>query len=234
MPAYAMKKRLKKGMLMTPNLAQAAHKGRKTVTRRIVKPPPKYVDELPSDAIPGEVAIVEGKVWRCSVYSQNQPDAIKWRYLQPRLRPGDIVAIKETHWRWGFHYRNENNQWSFHPVTGDPVEHVVFKRQLIQNAPPHRDSVGYHKRSALFLPYDYARTHVLIEDVRPERLQDITEEDAQNEGAVKMHLDDLGQSFRSHKRGFQVLWDSINGKTYPWASNPWIWRYQFHKVTGGC
>lgn len=27
----------------------------------------------------------------------------------------------------------------------------------------------------------------------------------------------------------KALWDSINGKRHPWASNPWVWRYEFRR-----
>lgn len=35
-----------------------------------------------------------------------------------------------------------------------------------------------------------------------------------------------------HSQGFRRLWDSINGKKYPWASNPWVWVLEFERVQG--
>jgi len=28
---------------------------------------------------------------------------------------------------------------------------------------------------------------------------------------------------------YEALWDSIN-KEYMWASNPWVWRYEYERV----
>lgn len=45
---------------------------------------PTYLDQLPSSALPGETAIVDGELWRCSRYSKLQPDSIKWRLARSR------------------------------------------------------------------------------------------------------------------------------------------------------
>lgn len=31
---------------------------------------------------------------------------------------------------------------------------------------------------------------------------------------------------------FESLWNSINGKSHPWASNPWVWAITFMRVEG--
>lgn len=46
------------------------------------------------------------------------------------------------------------------------------------------------------------------------------------EGAEKVYFDALNQPLQQ----FCDLWDSINGKTYPWASNPWCWVLSFRNV----
>ncbi|WP_202960970.1 hypothetical protein [Desulfitobacterium hafniense] len=76
--------------------------------------------------------------------------------------------------------------------------------------------------------------------VRVERLQDITEEDARCEGAVKTypytcsatgktaHMQDENGTFRD---GFACLWDFINAKRgYGWDVNPWVWVYEFNRM----
>lgn len=71
---------------------------------------------------------------------------------------------------------------------------------------------------------------IKITDVRVERLWDISEEDAKAEGTERMALDDLGGSCRTHKRGFQSLWESIHGEG-AWEANPWVWVYDFRRIT---
>jgi len=34
----------------------------------------------------------------------------------------------------------------------------------------------------------------------------------------------------THRLNFEQLWDSINGKTYPWKDNPFVWVYEFRRI----
>jgi len=90
------------------------------------------------------------------------------------------------------------------------------------------------KRSPLFMPAWAARYFIQITDVRAERLQEITEIDALNEGAEAWYktapnTDGAGYIWDSkgHVMGFARLWDTINKPPYDWQSNPWVWRYEF-------
>lgn len=40
----------------------------------------------------------------------------------------------------------------------------------------------------------------------------------------------LGEGRFSGKFEYQMLWSSINGKTFPWSSNPWVWVITFKRV----
>lgn len=101
---------------------------------------------------------------------------------------------------------------------------------------------------SVHMPRWASRITAKITGVRVERLQEISEEDARDEG-VQSHIDDLdGRAFDNFERSlcrrvkamnpkatvttkraaFSVLWDSINGKTHPWASNPWVWVVTFN------
>ena len=80
-----------------------------------------------------------------------------------------------------------------------------------------------HAHPSKYAPLD-------VTSVRVERLQEITEEDAIREGCT---VDDRpGTAIADFDAGtardqFRNLWDSINGKTFPWASNPWVWSIGF-------
>lgn len=75
-------------------------------------------------------------------------------------------------------------------------------------------------QSSMFMPMKVARIrNVPIVKVRVERLHDLTEADAQNEGCPIGKL--------SPHAWYGSLWDSINGKTLPWSKNPWVWVYEF-------
>lgn len=69
------------------------------------------------------------------------------------------------------------------------------------------------------MPRWASRLVLEITAVRVERLQVISEEDARAEGVSDEAIAEHG----SAREAFRVLWDSINGKRAPWASNPWVW-----------
>lgn len=74
-------------------------------------------------------------------------------------------------------------------------------------------------RSSLFMPRAVSRILLEIVDVRMERLQDISEPDALEEG---VHGPDA-------IRNYANLWDSINGNG-SWRRNPLVWVVSFKRV----
>lgn len=87
-------------------------------------------------------------------------------------------------------------------------------------------------RPSIHMPSWASRDTLEVVSARPERLQDITEEDAIAEGT------DNDEAWRLLRRGepnyrsaYFALWDSINGKTLPWSKNPWVWRIEFLRIT---
>ncbi len=113
-------------------------------------------------------------------------------------------------------------------------------------------------RPSIFMPRDACRLVLAVEDVRVERLQSITEEDARAEGVkldagcpCESDAEDPGPRHvplcrfsredwpgetplgvdDPHRMAYAALWDSINGKRAPWSSNPWVWAVQFSRVT---
>jgi hypothetical protein len=94
------------------------------------------------------------------------------------------------------------------------------------------------------MPRAISRILLEITDIRAERLQDISEDDAVAEGAI---LDCSRDSERcaleycknevscphiTRIGGFRQRWDSINAKRgYGWAKNPWVWVVEFKLIT---
>lgn len=79
---------------------------------------------------------------------------------------------------------------------------------------------GWH--SAIFMPRWASRLTLTVTDVRVQRLQDITEEDAKAEGvalAIAGQGDDGAIRIRTHRTGFVGVWQEINGN---WLDNPWV------------
>jgi hypothetical protein len=80
-----------------------------------------------------------------------------------------------------------------------------------------------------------SRITLEITDIRVQRLQEISEEDAVSEGTP---INDFFPVNTAKIVGLNAvdyyaeLWDSLNGKKHPWASNPWVWAINFKRSIG--
>lgn len=86
---------------------------------------------------------------------------------------------------------------------------------------------AFKRRPSIHMPKAFSRLTLELTDVRVERLQDITEEDAMAEGVDWKNYAGLAR-FTARKL-FCNLWKSINGKR-SWDLNPWVWVETFRKV----
>src|SRR5690606_4368792 len=95
------------------------------------------------------------------------------------------------------------------------------------------------KRPSIFMPRRASRITDYITEVRVERLQDITEEDAKAEG-VLFHSDEygycgygkyagIGPAHLTAKQSFRSLWDYVNGPG-SWSRNEWVFVYKFRPI----
>jgi len=85
------------------------------------------------------------------------------------------------------------------------------------------------------MPRSAARIFIRITNVRVERLQDITEEDAEAEGCsgTLFYSNGEPQCYNvSPVEQYIELWDEINGKKqgYRWGDNPWVFVIEFERV----
>lgn len=187
-------------ILFTTPMVQAILAGRKTMTRRIVKPQfdeddclelghycPTMIDSN-GDEFPGP---------ECFGLS-NAVFSIKFPYGQP----GDRLWVKET-WAWRFdksriYYRADEN-------LGSLVNRLNDKWV-----------------SPRFMPRTASRITLEITAVRVEMLQDISEDDAISEGVEYIpHL--------PYKKSFYYTWESIYGPG-SYDLNPWVWVIEFKRV----
>lgn len=103
-----------------------------------------------------------------------------------------------------------------------------------------------NRLSPIFLPHVAARLHLEITDVRVQRLQAITEEDARCEGCDG-HVGGYGPVSevgllaepgywhpRFYRAGFELAWSEVHDKLTKfgdsWKSNPWVWVLTFLRV----
>jgi hypothetical protein len=139
----------------------------------------------------------------------------------PRYAAGDILWVREA---W---CKNENPN---SPNYGGYEYYADYEGAHCQSL--------IKWRSPIFMPREAARLFLKVKTVRVERLHDITENDARNEG-VKDPYDYQEPSYynQPHVRGMEInksafagLWDSLNAKRgYGWDTNPLVWVYEFEK-----
>ncbi len=168
----------------------------------------------------------------------------------PYGAPGDELWVREAHCLWGkweaFGLTKTGRQrWEFVAITRGQY----FRKACYADEPPlyvsgsRREDVGWHKRNPRFMSRWASRTTLIVKDVRAERLQDITEEDAKREGfdsppsvqscsihtaASTLYPIPLETSSRA---GFMEYWDAMYAKKpeLQWGKNPWVWRIEFER-----
>jgi len=200
-----------KGMLYKPEVLTAKLKVLEQYgeaqTRRVIKPQPNIPDDYDGfdhfDVI-GQGVFADGTV------------------AKPRYQVGEVVYIKEA-WKIGEYSYKKFAQILY--KSGGEKTLFSWNDWLEKNTRYGGSTCGDDKwRSPMFLKAIHARYFLKIKDIRAERLQEITEEDAINEGAVVMHSEDTNEAGYSFRLGFIDLWDSIN-PDYHWDSNPWVFVY---------
>jgi len=82
------------------------------------------------------------------------------------------------------------------------------------------------------MPKEAARTFLKVTNVRAERLQEITEKGAQDEGANPA----TNNSGIAHRALFINIWNATvstqDADLYGWGANPWVWVVEFERIEG--
>ena len=85
------------------------------------------------------------------------------------------------------------------------------------------DGTEVRWKPSIHMPRYVSRITLEVTDVRAERLNDISEEDAQSEGVLPSDFD------KTYRYSFLKLWESIYGK-WSWNNNPWVWVIEFKRI----
>lgn len=199
-----------KPIIFSTPMVQAILEGRKTQTRRVIK-----INGYPITSPEESLELTkEGLIYHsfCSMSG----------YYKLLCQPGDILWVRET---W---CKNENPN---SPNYGGYEYYADYEGTHCQSL--------IKWRSPIFMPREAARLFLKVKTVRVERLHDITENDARNEG-VKDPYDYQEPSYynQPHVRGMEInksafagLWDNLNAKRgYSWETNPWVWAIEFERI----
>ena len=214
-----------KPILFNTEMVRAILDGRKSCTRRIVK---------------HDVGAILN-----SPYHKEHPEVADKQIISklciPPYQPGDILYVRET---WQYLYELDGNEQVIED-TGKyyyaATDTIPFNTYVDKNGVEH-DHAPW--RPSIHMPKEAARIWLKVADVRVERLQEITEEQACMEGTDPWDeacyenngwhptLSDPDSGGNPNMiDGFHKLWDSTIKKNdldrYGWNTNPWVWVIEF-------
>lgn len=199
-------------IIFNSEMVKAILDGRKTQTRRVIKPQPNNMD----DERRKKVVLYDG--WR------------KWGLEGDRLWVREAWSVRGWNREAVYvHYfsdahNEERIVRDFHISQLNIEEELWFAKGIKKKNP-------FRKRPSIFMPRWASRITLEITDIRVERLQDIDEIDAVQEGVFVDSLHDLKSLMYPYKEHFKYLWDFINAKRgYGWDSNPFVWCISFKKL----
>lgn len=188
---------------ISTEMVRAILDGRKSCTRRLVKPQPDEKHTFPLGFVTDST---EKKEVGCFGFGINEYGG-SIQYAKPPYQPGDILYVRET-WKKapnGYYYYED------------------WQRNDIADVTKWKPSIH--------MPKGAARIWLKVTDVRVERLQEITIDDIRNEGLSSMavHAGDMEIAIEEWKN----LWNSTIKKSdldrYGWDANPWVWVIEFER-----
>lgn len=202
-----------KPILFNTEMVRAILDGRKSCTRRLVKPEPQVYFEVSEE--PLYVYDTDGKQGK----------------ITPPYQSGDVLYIRET-------WTEECEKYYYRADYGgdylDPCETLSGGYPASCRNHPGCDgcmatSTRIHWRPSIHMPKEAARIWLKVTDVRVERLQEIPGEDLIKEGIDLFQSNYVRDAFDE----FTNIWNSTIKKSdlncYGWDANPWVWVIEFER-----
>lgn len=194
-------------------MVRAILDGRKTQTRRVIKPQPTEGQAEPLEYRIARIALMPPRstgeaheAWWAS-----GDDLIGPIPRCPYGVPGDRLWVRET---WALVPRTAYRSSTGVEQTLNPAndhDAAVYREGWVRVAPSWR--------SPIFMPRWASRLTLEVTEVRVQRLQEISAEDVAAEG--------IDHDIGSPLAAFAAAWDSIYEKRAPWDTDPWVWALTF-------
>lgn len=212
-------------ILFNTEMVQAILDRRKSCTRRLVKTRRKdacgfYVTRNSDGSFAG-------------IYEYDENESMFDAPLMPPYHPGDILYVRETWCKYDDDHIIEGRKYAY-KADASPISEEARKK------------FGYRWRPSIHMPKEAARIWLKVTDIRAERLQEITEEQAcmegtnpwdevcyENNGWHPTFSDPDSGGDPNMVDGFHKLWNSTIKKSdidrCGWAANPWVWVIEFER-----
>ena len=227
-----------KGILFNTEMIRAIMDGRKTQTRRPIRPQPMgrlcYSMAGSNAGKWGYMTEICRKAWGYNgddILQDPTKEDLEKRWTPP-CHTDDLLYVRET-WFYESHMEDLTD--------GEPdLPSGRYKHRYVYYAdqPDYPVNVGVGAtgwRPSIHMPKEAARIWLKVTNVSVQRLKEITDEDAIAEGF------EADETFKAHER-FAMTWNSVYGfgkadgfgmrHSTPenWSSNPWVWVISFEQI----
>lgn len=204
-----------KPILFNTDMVRAILDGRKTQTRRLVKPKHR-------GAAGFNVCFSKATGEITGVYDFDEDERMYDDPTQAPYQPGDVLYVRETWDRY---------------VDGNTGETVYIYRTYCRNRKILEDVGGYKIkwRPSIHMPKEAARLFLRVTAVRTERLQSISTDDIDAEGCKEYAYSSItGELLPSGPVWFKILWNKtikpVDLPRFGWDANPWVWVIEFERI----
>lgn len=210
-------------ILFNGDMVRVILEGRKTVTRRVIKPQFEISLEGTECECSHEKGFWDmgGNEWACRQCGYGVIPMRGGSWIHAPYCAGDILYVRET---WGTYARN---WWE--------ADYFLYRGDYPNGATSYEfdghvcDLPKWHP--SIHMPKAAARIWLKVTDVRVERLQKITLDQIEKEG-VKTEFPHVLNG-QEKQYAFSQLWDStvdkLNIDRYGWTANPWVWVIEFER-----
>ena len=139
-----------------------------------------------------------------------------------RYQKGDILYVRET----------------FANIPETAPGNIHYKASATKADLEWFDEEGWKWKPSIHMPKEVARIFLKVTDIRIERVQDITEENAIAEGCkmagdfpAERKIDDgIYEGWDAAREWFADSWQNLyKSKGYGWDDNPWVWVIEFER-----
>jgi hypothetical protein len=216
-------------ILFSGPMVRAILEGRKTQTRRVVKPqPPVECGRITVEPFHPVVIDRHGDERPGAEIFGAYDDNGEWGAKCPYGAPGDLLWVRET--------------WA----VDAPLDQVRAEREdamrvepIFGHGPYYRadgihENTGLTWRPSIHMPRWACRMVLELTAVRVERLQEISQQDVFREGlhnAQQKEIERRVGKLLMSQECYQDLWDSLNAERgFGWAVNPWVWVVEFRRA----
>jgi len=226
-------------IIFSGEMVRAILDGRKTQTRRVIKPQPEC--EIPRAYFDAYNRGPQWNWWTQDDLLCNAHTIVECPYGVP----GDRLWVRETwkYWDWSndgdpkIKYRADGallfrtripEEWS------EKLSDIWADLSTPDNFNIEHAARDQSWRSPIYMPRWASYITLEITDIRVERVQSITPADVMAEGVTaEQHCEGMGNPCDEMRliNEFELLWNSINEKRgYGWDTNPWVWVVDFERI----